>query len=66
MPRAVAGDEPERDVGTGGRRANRDLLRDAGPQAVQHGIAGNARLRLRREEKRLAVAVEIGEPEDLA
>ena len=40
-------------------------MRDAGPHAVQHRIARNAGLRLRRQEKRFTVAVEVSEPEDL-
>ena len=44
---------------------DRDLPRDARPQAVQHWIARNARLRLRRQQKRFTVAVEVSEPDDL-
>ena len=65
MPRGLAADQPQRHVGAGRRRGNRDLARDAGPQAIQHGIARNARLRLRREEKGLTVAVQVRKPEDL-
>ena len=65
MPRGVAADEPQRHVGAGRRRRNRDLTRDAGPHAVQYRIARDASLRLRRQEKRFTVAVEVSEPEDL-
>ena len=64
MPRGVAADEPQRHVGAGRRRRNRDLTRDPGPHAVQMDRP-NASLRLRRQEKRFTVAVEVGEPEDL-